>query len=264
MSRVCLSRSDTAASLLPASLVVASSPQPMFMNLRVTEGISGHRKVGIRSALPRQGACAKLELQSLRTHMQIRNDTSRNPKRFRTDAVAVRNPKQFSRTCLPQREIRNVSEPTRLQCEIRNNFREQVGFSNLPHASPGFANLPQREIRNDASEPPRVAARNPKQFSRTVVIFSAARTLPCIRKSTRTVECCSSTKIFSASKRRSDPRREALSCPTGRVQIIAEPGRRISMASRGRITPLSSRAAGKQERSLILVIVLRITHRTLQ
>jgi hypothetical protein len=36
------------------------------------------------------------------------------------------------------------------------------------------------------------------------------------------------------------------------------------MASRGRITPLSSRAAGKQEMSLILVIVLRITHRTLQ
>lgn len=178
--------------------------------------------------------------------MQIRNDTSRNPKRFGFCSA-----KQFSRTCLPQREIRNVSEPTRLQREFRNNFRGQVEFSRVS----GICQLPQR-FRT-------AAGCSAKQFSRTVVIFSA-RTLPCIRKSTRTVECCSSTKIFSASKRRSDPRREALSCPTGRVQIIAEPGRRISMASRGRITPSSSRAAGKQERSLILVIVLRITHRTLQ
>ena len=188
--------------------------------------------------------------------MQIRNDTSRNPKRFGFCSA-----NQFSRTCLPQREIRNVSEPARLQREFRNNFREQVGFSNFTARVSGIcqftaARNPKRRFRT-------AAGCSAKQFSRTVVIFSA-RTLPCIRKSTRTVECCSSTKIFSVSKRRSDPRREALSCPTGRVQIIAEPGRRISMASRGRITPSSSRAAGKQERSLILVIVLRITHRTLQ
>ena len=90
--------------------------------------------------------------------MQIRNDTSRNPKRFGFCSA-----KQFSRTCLPQREIRNVSEPTRLQREFRNNFRGQVEFSRVS----GICQLPQR-FRT-------AAGCSAKQFSRTVVIFSPGR-----------------------------------------------------------------------------------------
>ena len=148
MSRVCPSRSATAASLLPASLVVTSFPQPMFMNLRVTEGISGHRKVGMRSALPPPGSVCEAGTSKFEKHI-CKSETTLREIRNVSDFAARNNFREHV-----YHSAKSETFPNRRGCGCSANsetiFADRWNF----HVSPGFANY------RSASEPPRVAARN--------------------------------------------------------------------------------------------------------